>query len=120
MILLGIYLFISLYFYVTIHLYMCESVRQLFATSWTVACQAPLCPWNSSGKNPGVGSHSFLQVIFPTQGLNSGFLHCRQILYCLSHYGSLIYISIFLCIKVYMYLGKMFQNISNSYCSVMG
>ena len=29
-------------------------------------------------------SHSLLQGIFPTQRLNSGFLHCRQILYHLS------------------------------------
>ena len=29
-----------------------------------------LCPWNSPGKNTGVGSHSLLQGIFPTQGLN--------------------------------------------------
>ena len=28
-----------------------------------------------------------LQVIFPTQGLNSGLLHCRQMLYPLSHQG---------------------------------
>ena len=28
------------------------------------------------------------QGIFPTQGLNPGFPHCRQILYCLSHQGS--------------------------------
>ena len=34
-------------------------------------------------------SHSFLQGIFPTQGLKLGLLHCRQILYCLSHQGSL-------------------------------
>ena len=27
-------------------------------------------PWNSPGQNTGVGSHSFLQVIFPTQGSN--------------------------------------------------
>ena len=47
-----------------------------------------LCPWDSSGKKTGVGSHSFLQGIFPTQGLNLGFLHCRQILYLLSHQGS--------------------------------
>ena len=32
---------------------------------------------------------SFLQVIFPTQGLNLGHLHCRQIIYQLSHKGSL-------------------------------
>ena len=25
-------------------------------------------PWNSPGKNTGVGSHSLLQGIFPTQG----------------------------------------------------
>ena len=34
------------------------------ATLWTVARQAPLpflCPWNSPGKNTGVGSHSLLQ-----------------------------------------------------------
>ena len=47
-----------------------------------------LCPWNSSGKNTGVGCQSLLQGIFPTQGLNPCILHCRQILYCLSHQGS--------------------------------
>ena len=35
-------------------------------------------------KNTGVGSLSLLQGIFPTQGLNPGLLHCRQILYQLS------------------------------------
>ena len=35
-----------------------------------------------------MGGHSFLQGIFPTQGWNPGLLHCRQILYCLSHKGS--------------------------------
>jgi len=33
-------------------------------------------------------SQSLLQVIFPTQGLNPGLPHCRQILYLLSHKGS--------------------------------
>ena len=33
------------------------------------------------GQSTGVGSLSLLQGIFPTQGLNSGLLHCRQILY---------------------------------------
>ena len=37
------------------------------------------------GINTGLGCHSFLQGIFLTQRLNSGLLHCRQILYCLSH-----------------------------------
>ena len=45
-------------------------------------------PWNSPGQNTGMGSLSFLQGIFPTQRLNPGLLHCRQILYQLSHQGS--------------------------------
>ena len=32
--------------------------------------------------------HFFFQGIFLTQGLNQGLLHCRQILYHLSHQGS--------------------------------
>ena len=36
-------------------------------------------------KNTGVGSLSLLQGIFPTQELNWGLLHCRQILYQLSY-----------------------------------
>ena len=44
-----------------------------------------LCPWDSPGKMTGVGCHALLQGIFPTQGLNPGLLHCRQILHCLSH-----------------------------------
>ena len=48
-----------------------------------------LCPWDSPGKNTGVGSHSPLQGIFLTQGSNLGLLNCRQILYCVSHQGSL-------------------------------
>ena len=47
------------------------------------------CPWDSPGKNTGVVSHSLLQVVFPTQGLNPGLLHCRRILYHLSHQGRL-------------------------------
>ena len=45
-------------------------------------------PRNSPGQNTGVGSLSFFRRIFPTQGSNPGFLHCRQILYQLSHKGS--------------------------------
>ena len=50
-----------------------------------------LCPWDSPGKNTGVGCHSLLQGIFPAQGQNLGLLHCRQILYQLSHQGGPIY-----------------------------
>ena len=44
--------------------------------------------WNSPGRNTGMGSCSFLQVIFSAQELNPGLLHCRQILHQLSHKGS--------------------------------
>ena len=47
-----------------------------------------LCPWDFLGKNTGVGCHFLLQEIFLTQGSNLGLLHCRQILYHLSHQGS--------------------------------
>ena len=45
-------------------------------------------PWNSLGQNTGVGSLSLLQRIFPTQELNPGLLHCRQILHQLSPQGN--------------------------------
>ena len=48
-----------------------------------------LCsPGNSPGHNTGMGSLFPLQGIFPTQGLNPGLPHYRQILYQLSHQGS--------------------------------
>ena len=47
-----------------------------------------LSPWNSLCKNTGVCNRPLLQGIFPTQGLNPGLLHCRQILYHLSHQWS--------------------------------
>ena len=45
-------------------------------------------PGDSPDKNTRMGCHSLLQGIFPTQGLNPGLRHCRQILYHLSHQGS--------------------------------
>ena len=59
----------------------------LFATPWAVAPRL-LCPWDSPGKNTGVGSHSLLQGILRTQGLNPGLLYSRQILYHLNHLES--------------------------------
>ena len=40
------------------------------------------------GFSHGVVCQSLLQEIFPTQGLNSDILHCRQILYHLNHQRS--------------------------------
>ena len=42
----------------------------------------------SPSKNTGVGSHSLLQGIYLTKGLNSGLLQGRRILYSLSYQGS--------------------------------
>ena len=51
-----------------------------------MGCSPPdSCPWASPGKNTGVGFHSFLQQIFPTQGLKLSLLHCRQVFYHLSY-----------------------------------
>ena len=51
---------------------------------------------DSAGKSTGVGAHVFLQGIIPTQGLNSGLLHCRQILYHLSQQRSMYVVLCFL------------------------
>ena len=40
------------------------------AMSDSLRPQGLYSPWNSPGQNTGVGSHSPLQEIFPTQGLN--------------------------------------------------
>ena len=65
-----------------------------------------LSPWDFPGKNTGVGYYALLQGIFLTQGLNPGFLLCRQILYCLSHQeshfkilsSSLLFLNLSICI----------------------
>ena len=67
------------------------SVAQSCPTRWVPMDYSP--PGSSihgifPGKNTGVGSHSLLQGILPTQGSNPGLLHCKQILYHLSPQGS--------------------------------
>ena len=47
-----------------------------------------LCPWDSPGKNTGVGCHALLQGIFLTQELNLGLLHLGR-LYHLNQKASL-------------------------------
>ena len=62
-------------------------------------------PRDSPGQNPGVGSLSLLQGIFPTQGLKPGLPHCRRILYQLSHQGS----------PHFAYKGAVMDGIVNTY-----
>ena len=71
-----------------------------------------VCPWNSVGKNTGVGCHSLLRGIFPTQGSNLGLLHCRQILYHLS-YREALTLSLTLAIAVFSTcILSSFQNVT--------
>ena len=60
---------------------------QLLVTLWTVALQAPL-PWDSPGKNTGVGCHALLQEIFPTQGSSTCLLHWQADSLPVRHLGS--------------------------------
>ena len=48
-----------------------------------------LCPWKFSGQNTRVGCHFLLLGILLTLEPYLCLLHCRQILYLLSHWGSL-------------------------------
>ena len=67
------------------------NIAQSCLTLWDPRdCNPPgsSVPGDSPGKKTGVGSHTLLQGIFPTQGLNPGLLNCRLILCCLSHQGS--------------------------------
>ena len=53
-----------------------------------------------------MGCHSLLQGIFPTEGLNLGLLHYRQILYHLSHQGRSLH-------KIYTLYKKKIQCLKN-------
>ena len=47
-----------------------------------------LCPWDSPGKNTGVGCHFLLQGIFPSEGSNPRVLHWQVDALPLNHLGS--------------------------------
>ena len=76
-----------------VHLYVCVCLH-LVTQSCPTLCDPMelsrlLCPWNFPGKNTGVGCCFLLQGIFLTLGSHShllSLLHCRQILYPLSHW----------------------------------
>ena len=58
----------------------------VFQTSYLFQLTSPRQPLPLV--NTRVGCHSLIQGIFLIQGLNPSLLHCRQILYHLSHQGS--------------------------------
>ena len=55
------------------HTVCCAKLLPSYPALWTVP-QESLCPWDSPGKNTGVGCYAFLQGIFLTQGSNSHLL----------------------------------------------
>ena len=104
--------FIIIYFSdsIIIHYVLCL-VSQLCSTLCDLMdCGPPRSSvhGDSPGKNTGVGCHAFLQGISQAQGSNPGLLHCRQILYCLSHQGSPI--SIISYIKIRLFLNTYIFN----------
>ena len=79
-----------IYIYVCVCVCVCVYVKRRHSVvSDSLWPHGLYSPWNSPGQNTGVGSLSLLQGIFPTQGSNPGLLHCRWILYQLSHKESL-------------------------------
>ena len=65
---------------------VCQVASVVSDSLWFYGLQPTrlLCPWDSPGKDTGVGCHFLLQGIFPTQGSNLcllRLLHYRWILY---------------------------------------
>ena len=59
----------------------------LFSTLWTIACQAPLGPEDSPGRNIGVGCHFLLHRLLLTKRSNSFLPHWQTDSLPLSHKG---------------------------------
>ena len=94
------------------------TLKCLFTQSCQTLCDPTVCRLpgssvhgDSPGKSAVVGCYFLHQGIFPTQGLNPGLLHCRYILYCLSHqrspHGTLYYPWNFL-VNLQLFLNKTF------------
>ena len=89
---------VQLFVKVLLMLLLKTSISDLYFVKVTRLCPT-LCdptdysPWNSPGQDNEVGSLSLPQGIFPTQWLNPGLPHSRQILSQLSHKGSPIFCS---------------------------
>ena len=90
----------NVYLYVLV---ICHSVvSDSFVTPSTAAHQVSLSIAFSRQEYCS-GLHFYLQVIFLTQGSNPGLLHCRWILYHLSHIYSHIYIYIYIYIYIIIF-----------------
>ena len=66
------------------------------------------CPWDSPGKNTGVGSHCLLQGFFPTQGSNEHFLPLLHRLYHCAPWEALSRVR---CLSCALWLWEAFRNL---------
>ena len=75
--------FVYFVIYTPVHCCCCFSIQVLSDSLWPQELMPArlLCPGDFPGKNSGVCCCFLPQGIFLTQGLNSGLLHCSQILY---------------------------------------
>ena len=86
-VLMCIYMISRMYIHICVLCLVAQSCLTLYDPMY---CSPPGSSTHedSPGKNTRVGCHALLQGIFPTQELNLGLPHCRQILYHPSHQGS--------------------------------
>ena len=81
------HMYVYIHTYIHMHTYYACVCAKTFQSCPTLCDPMDCSPPDSSvlgdspGKITGVGCHALLQGTFPTQELNSGLLHCRQILY---------------------------------------
>ena len=77
-----------IYFQIKVYLILRQQLWGLEVVSNSLQPHGLYSLWNSPGQDTGVGSLSLLKRIFPTWRVNPGLLHCRRILYQLSHKAS--------------------------------
>ena len=81
------------YIYIYIYIYIHNGIFFVCVLSCPALCDSVrlLYPWDFPVKNTGMSCHSFLQGVFPTQGLNPGLLcllHWQTDSLPLSHLGN--------------------------------
>ena len=81
---------------------LCSQSYPALCDPMEYTCQAPQS-MGFSRQEYGVGCHFLPQGIFLTQGSNLSPLHCRQILYHLSHQGIISCGLLFISIRLYSY-----------------
>ena len=94
------------FFILILYIKVKVNIAESYPTLWD---PMDYSPWNSQGQNTAVGSHSFLQDIFPNQGPNPGLPHCRWILYQLSHKANPFHM--YVCIYLFS-MGMVFIPVS--------